>query len=1170
MPKGKIIQDDDDSSINKVKWTNKSRQGGRQHTRSLPVPTSTDSEASAPKRARVGDGPANMEYEPIDFTQPYEITPDNTTTPKVRTSTLQNDYLLQFLARRSQLLESLYLSEHKTANAFCTKCRKNNGLYRCSDCFGQNLLCVECTQEVHTNLPFHRIQQWCGSHFTRAALWQVGVKLFLGHGGMPCPSLLVQHCAVEDGAAAGEETHCEAAAVLADDRTSAVHTSDIAAVDMCDHQRAPPRTGSSIPQSGVSMQGAVQGGVNDSPNSRRLDTDGRDPTSDIDGSEIGLTAEERIALIREELYDPEEEFDEDIDIGVNGSPAGMEEDFIAVEQPMFCPLPPLKDAAGDRFIRIVSTTGIHELAVAPCFCAGAADEYLQFMEIQLFPASYKRVSTAFTFAAMDDFRLQNLECKRAEVFDDHKGDSNWKKMIGITATISKKYKRAEIQDEDARVAFQDITDAAPEDIVEVWDAEIVKAEIDRMQNVKAMNILRNRLTKEISKKELIVMLTDAETEMHGDLGHTAWIAAGLDLEEEQIVIGRLVKHLGPSPTLTEKLDLAKMRQKLRVKIGKFADLARTIIGAAAVDLLAAKRAAVNDVKWTSDEDDWVDGEVRFEIRRSARDPECDELPLPIAFLSLPAGVQSRIRNLHNLTTKEYELRGGQANDALQRIREDLSHLAWHYKTRVRQAKSTKQVTRSWDGVHLLNKHWRSYRLIYGRARDKMISCMSDAEYYFMQAAHAFHGPGSLKIRLFSAICGSINEHVHPSVDAEILADTPSIKFWFNSVGDGVVPRLTLDDIEFHVDKYITVTSERLGAPSDTFEHFKWCKVIERINASVKDLQRSGRGANSDPTNSSAAVTTSGSNLSSSAAGKYTADVTPTPGGGLDTPIAATVADNILIGPSASTAIPNTVVNGAANPTIIAGGSQAAATPTVPGIVPPTPPAVNRNDYHTQGPRSVRSVLYDIRDVAYGAHCSIDAAHHTASENRRQTSYRMAQLAVLQNIYLADDQPWESPGVLTKKARKGLEEEHHYTFYNGFIDTGRGLPGAMGGISTIPSDYRSMFHLTQIPPLKPPVSPGMPLPGIGVSSTYQQSLSTSPNEAPAAMRPSTQRVTTASNFDDSTVAAVPRDYDYHSDAASNIDADGEDDLEDLIDVPFVDNTVTSSEGSMGNTSEDEDE
>lgn len=88
MPKGKIIQDDDDSSINKVKWTNKSRQGGRQHTRSLPVPTSTDSEASAPKRARVGDGPANMEYEPIDFTQPYEITPDNTTTPKVRTSTV--------------------------------------------------------------------------------------------------------------------------------------------------------------------------------------------------------------------------------------------------------------------------------------------------------------------------------------------------------------------------------------------------------------------------------------------------------------------------------------------------------------------------------------------------------------------------------------------------------------------------------------------------------------------------------------------------------------------------------------------------------------------------------------------------------------------------------------------------------------------------------------------------------------------------------------------------------------------------------------------------------------------------------------------------------------------------------------------------------------------------
>ncbi len=39
----------------------------------------------------------------------------------------------------------------------------------------------------HKQLPFHRVDRWNGKFFAMAALWQTGVKIHLGHHGMPCP-----------------------------------------------------------------------------------------------------------------------------------------------------------------------------------------------------------------------------------------------------------------------------------------------------------------------------------------------------------------------------------------------------------------------------------------------------------------------------------------------------------------------------------------------------------------------------------------------------------------------------------------------------------------------------------------------------------------------------------------------------------------------------------------------------------------------------------------------------------------------------------------------------------------------------------------------------------------------------------------------------------------------
>src|ERR1700736_3902452 len=62
---------------------------------------------------------------------------------------------------------------------------------------------------------------------------------------------------------------------------------------------------------------------------------------------------------------------------------------------------------------MVDKSGVHRLRVRPCLCTNRAPPDLQFLDMGLFPSSLKRIETAFTFGVLDDFRMDNLECKTA-------------------------------------------------------------------------------------------------------------------------------------------------------------------------------------------------------------------------------------------------------------------------------------------------------------------------------------------------------------------------------------------------------------------------------------------------------------------------------------------------------------------------------------------------------------------------------------------------------------------------------------------------------------------------------------------------------------------------------------------------------------------------------------
>src|ERR1700675_2234238 len=62
---------------------------------------------------------------------------------------------------------------------------------------------------------------------------------------------------------------------------------------------------------------------------------------------------------------------------------------------------------------LVDHSGVHDIPVHWCQCPGHLTDERQLFAIGLFPSTFTSIKTAFTFQVLDDFRMDNLECKTA-------------------------------------------------------------------------------------------------------------------------------------------------------------------------------------------------------------------------------------------------------------------------------------------------------------------------------------------------------------------------------------------------------------------------------------------------------------------------------------------------------------------------------------------------------------------------------------------------------------------------------------------------------------------------------------------------------------------------------------------------------------------------------------
>ena len=89
----------------------------------------------------------------------------------------------------------------------------------------------------------------------------------------------------------------------------------------------------------------------------------------------------------------------------------------------------LPKVKGPDYHVVVDRTGVHRLRIIPCHCPDApkqAERYTHYLAMGLFPASFQSVKTVFTFRVLDDFRMDNLECKTA-------GLNYWHKIVRVTS-----------------------------------------------------------------------------------------------------------------------------------------------------------------------------------------------------------------------------------------------------------------------------------------------------------------------------------------------------------------------------------------------------------------------------------------------------------------------------------------------------------------------------------------------------------------------------------------------------------------------------------------------------------------------------------------------------------------------------------------------------------------
>ncbi|KAG1844729.1 hypothetical protein C8R48DRAFT_617802 [Suillus tomentosus] len=232
-------------------------------------------------------------------------------------------------------------------------------------------------------------------------------------------------------------------------------------------------------------------------------------------------------------------------------------------------------------------------------------------------------------------------CRR-DTLDDHFGDWNWKKVVGLGAYLVHKMQEAVIEKADHKAAFQEFNAVISSDHRSAWTVEMEKWEenpndtsVTNPLESKSIQITQAAARLKLAEMEAEELTRGIDLSLHPDISPSVLIASGLDLEEEEAVSEGMGLHVSD----IQKGTLARMRNVLRHKIETWRSA--QVLYIPAVQILTTTVVSNPHQPFENAED------IRLWLPSSLKGKPCDP----------------------RLQAYEWDLRYAQAHDALKELRQ---------------------------------------------------------------------------------------------------------------------------------------------------------------------------------------------------------------------------------------------------------------------------------------------------------------------------------------------------------------------------------------------------------------------------------------------------------------------------------------------------------------------
>ncbi|KAG1778007.1 hypothetical protein EV702DRAFT_968763, partial [Suillus placidus] len=290
-----------------------------------------------------------------------------------------------------------------------------------------------------------------------------------------------------------------------------------------------------------------------------------------------------------------------------------------------------------------------------------------------------------------------------EILDDHMRNSNWKKLVGIVKTLLRKHKRAYKGIDDTKVPFEEPTRSLDVNKVSLWESDQKRATEQRGEHLDIYNLKIDRAP---TMAEIRLKLTETKYADTGKVGSVSWLIEGINLEDAQDALRVDIRQLPRDVSATQKAVVAEKRQKLAAWISKYHERTDAVTQGIKVN---SGTVPLDDIRFcTADVVELGPEAINLQFASEEIGEEVAAEVMDALALGLGA-----------LAAEELQLRQGQSNDCLERLRQALGHKAIIYRQHFRSADSTWAGTRSKQEALRCQIKIDKYVRGYQRARDAM-------------------------------------------------------------------------------------------------------------------------------------------------------------------------------------------------------------------------------------------------------------------------------------------------------------------------------------------------------------------------------------------------------------------------------------------------------------------